>query len=559
MPLLPRINPDAAATPQSKRATLKAFLRKWLKVNYQDLLCMAFVGALAYGIYHSPVIITRTFPITFDATSGDIVYPQWAYPDRGWIIPAWLSGLISIAIPIITYIVAQIQIKSVWDASNAIIGTVWSVTLASLFQVTLKQLVGGFRPYFLDVCMPDISLAKTHNKTGLNGVGFYQIMYTTEICTQPDQSRIQNAITSFPSGHTTAAFAGFGFLFLWLNAKLKVWADHKPAFWKLSLTFVPVLAAVLIAGSLTIDAAHNWYDILGGGFIGTIMAFASYRSTYASVWDWRFNHLPLQETESFRYGFDGDLDYAAQTLSLAAGWGGKKVRLPESSSGPAISTESTLRSGAEEIENLDANTRRKRRGPARAKKKPKFKPNPLDVLPTEIPNLLLLHNLIPGKVFHTMDSGRRRNYEHRGLFTLLSRIFIAVLFRLFRVTNLGLFSTHGPSDIAKQDLLCRDTALIIEYGIGITSGNDNSAINLKACPQTTTLHITPHRSSRSLAEGSVDTGSCSNRTNSNGAFCAERYTRLGKGGDLLGGVEDADAVVNIKPKDKACTEGAHNE
>lgn len=93
------------------------------------------------------------------------------------------------------------------------------------------------------------------------------------------------------------------------------------------------------------------------------MAFASYRSTYASVWDWRFNHLPLQETESFRYGFDGDLDYAAQTLSLAAGWGGKKVRLPESSSGPAISTESTLRSGAEEIENLDANTRRKRRGP----------------------------------------------------------------------------------------------------------------------------------------------------------------------------------------------------
>ncbi|GKU03721.1 phosphatidic acid phosphatase beta [Fusarium langsethiae] len=363
MPLLPRISSDVAATSESKRATLKAFLRKWLKVNYQDLLCMAFVGALAYGIYHSPVIITRTFPITFDATSGDIVYPQWAYPDRGWIIPAWLSGLISIALPIITYIVAQIRIKSVWDASNAIIGTVWSVTLASLFQVTLKQLVGGFRPYFLDVCMPDISLAKTHNKTGLNGVGFYQIMYTTEICTQPDQSRIQNAITSFPSGHTTAAFAGFGFLFLWLNAKLKVWADHKPAFWKLSLTFIPVLAAVLIAGSLTIDAAHNWYDILGGGFIGIIMAFASYRSTYASVWDWRFNHLPLQETESFRYGFDGDLDYAAQTLSMAAGWGGKKVRLPESSSGPAISTESTLRSGAEEIENLDANTRRKRRGP----------------------------------------------------------------------------------------------------------------------------------------------------------------------------------------------------
>ncbi|KAM0558271.1 hypothetical protein ACHAPJ_004964 [Fusarium lateritium] len=363
MPLLPRINPAVAATPESKTEKLKAFLKQWFLVNYHDLLCMAVVGGLAFGIYHSPVIITRTFPITFDATSGDIVYPQWAYPDRGWILPSWLSGLISIAIPIIVYIAAQIRIKSAWDASNAIIGTTWSVIMASLFQVTLKQLVGGFRPYFLDVCMPDISLAKSHNKTGLNGVGFYQIMYTTEICTQPDASRIQNAITSFPSGHTTAAFAGFGFLFLWLNAKLKVWADHKPAFWKLCLTFMPLLAAVLIAGSLTIDAAHNWYDILGGGFIGTIMAYASYRSTYAAIWDWRFNHLPLRETETFRYGFDGDIDYAAQTLAMTAGWGGKKVRLPESTSGPAISTESTLRSGAEEIENLDANTRRKRRGP----------------------------------------------------------------------------------------------------------------------------------------------------------------------------------------------------
>ncbi|KAF4971027.1 hypothetical protein FSARC_2040 [Fusarium sarcochroum] len=365
MPLLPRINPAVAATPESKTEKLKEFLKQWFLVNYHDLLCMAVVGGLAFGIYHSPVIITRTFPITFDATSGDIVYPQWAYPDRGWILPSWLSGLISIAIPIIVYIAAQIRIKSAWDASNAIIGTTWSVIMASLFQVTLKQLVGGFRPYFLDVCMPDISLAKSHNKTGLNGVGFYQIMYTTEICTQPDASRIQNAITSFPSGHTTAAFAGFGFLFLWLNAKLKVWADHKPAFWKLCLTFMPLLAAVLIAGSLTIDAAHNWYDILGGGFIGTIMAYASYRSTYAAIWDWRFNHLPLRETETFRYGFDGDLDYAAQTLAMTAGWGGKKVRLPESesTSGPAISTESTLRSGAEGIENLDANTRRKRRGP----------------------------------------------------------------------------------------------------------------------------------------------------------------------------------------------------
>ncbi|KAF7542406.1 hypothetical protein G7Z17_g11603 [Cylindrodendrum hubeiense] len=323
MPSLPQPNRRRATTLTTQK--LKAFAIQWLKLTWLDLLFMALIGGATLALYHSPIpaLVTRTFPIAFDS-SGDIIYPQWAYPYRGWIIPSWLAGLISIAIPIVIYIIAQIRIKSAWDASNAIIGTTWAVILASIFQVTLKQLVGGFRPYFLDVCMPDISLAGSRNDSGLNGVGFHQIMYTIDICTQPDHAKLKNAITSFPSGHSTAAFASFGFLFLWLNAKLKVWADHKPAFWKLCLTFLPILGAVLICGSLTIDAAHNWYDIVGGSCIGIIMAFAAYRTSYAAIWDWRFNHLPLQPKDAFRYGFDGDIDYAGQTLSRSVGWGAKR-------------------------------------------------------------------------------------------------------------------------------------------------------------------------------------------------------------------------------------------
>lgn len=228
------------------------------------------------------------------------------------------------------YMIAQIRIKSAWDASNAIMGTSWACLLGSLFQVIIKQLIGGFRPYFLDICKPDISRAKSHNETGLNGVGFQNIMYTIEICTQKDPFMIKNAITSFPSGHSTAAFAGFGFLFLWMNAKLKVWSDHKPAFWKLGLTILPLLGAVVIACSLTIDAAHNWYDIVGGCAIGTVMALASYRTTYASIWDWRCNHIPLQQTEAFWYGTEADVDFA-QTLTRSAGWGERRVWLESES------------------------------------------------------------------------------------------------------------------------------------------------------------------------------------------------------------------------------------
>ncbi|PNY27416.1 1,3-beta-glucanosyltransferase [Tolypocladium capitatum] len=314
----------------------KAFAVQWILLNRFDCLLMLIVAGLSAGIHHMPVPVTRTFPITFNG-SGDIIYPQWAYPYRGWIIPSWLSGLVSIGSPIAVYVVAQVRIKSAWDASNAVMGSTWAVLLASLFHVVLKQLTGGFRPYFLDVCMPDVSRGGAHNETGLNGVGFQQVMYTTEVCTQTDAVKLKTAITSFPSGHSSAAFAGFGFLFLWMNAKLKVWADHKPAFWKLALVMLPLLLAVTIACSLTVDAAHNWYDIVGGSVLGAAMAVASYRTSYAAVWDWRFNHLPLQQREAFLYGAEGDADYATQTITRSVGWGKKREWLPERVDGASSS------------------------------------------------------------------------------------------------------------------------------------------------------------------------------------------------------------------------------
>lgn len=193
-----------------------------------------------------------------------------------------------------------------------------------MFQVVVKQLVGGFRPYFLDVCMPDVSLAESHNASGLQGSGFRHVMYTIDICTQPDYAKLKNAITSFPSGHSSAGCAGFGFLFLWLNAKLKVWADHKPAFWKLFCTFGPLLGAALVCGSLTVDAAHNWYDIVAGAVVGFVSSCAAYRSCYAAVWDWRFNHVPLMQREAFKYGEDEKRAWEGGTLAESAGWGAKR-------------------------------------------------------------------------------------------------------------------------------------------------------------------------------------------------------------------------------------------
>lgn len=198
------------------------------------------------------------------------------------------------------------------------LGLLYSLLTAAVFQVFLKWLIGGLRPHFLAVCKPVLP----EGPAVQTGSGFGQIMYQRDICTG-DRKEINDSLESFPSGHSTAAFAGFVFLYLYLNAKLKVWSNYHPALWKLVVIYAPILGATLIAGSLTIDEYHNWYDIVAGGIIGTVMAFSAYRMVYASVWDFRFNHIPLARNAPFTYG---DGEYAADGFHEAmftrkAGWG----------------------------------------------------------------------------------------------------------------------------------------------------------------------------------------------------------------------------------------------
>lgn len=231
---------------------------------------------------------------------------------RHEIIPIWLAAFLGSMVPIVVILFCQIRIRSFWDVNNAVIGLLYSLITAAVFQVFLKWLIGGLRPHFLAACVPVIP-------EGTVGRGYQQIMYDRSICTG-DEDEIDDSLESFPSGHSTAAFAGFMFLYLYLNAKLKVWSNYHPAMWKLLATYAPVLGAVLIAGTLTIDEYHNWYDVCAGAIIGTVMAFSAYRMTYASVWDFRFNHIPLNRSVPFNYG-NGPMELSNAVFTRQADWG----------------------------------------------------------------------------------------------------------------------------------------------------------------------------------------------------------------------------------------------
>jgi membrane-associated phospholipid phosphatase len=287
--------------------------RIYIRTFWMDYLLMAILGGLGLGVYYLRPAPNRLFPVYF--SDGQVVYPELSYPFQTDIIPIWLAALLAFIIPFIFIMLMQIRVRSFNDANTGIMGLLFSLISAAVFQVFIKWLIGGLRPHFLAVCKPNVNATNVGT-----GQGFGGLLFDRSICTG-DDTEINDALESMPSGHSTAAFAGLVYCSLYLNGKLKIFANYRPQFWKFVLFYTPLLGAVLISASLTIDHYHHWYDILAGAIIGTIFAFGAYRFQYASVWDYRFNHIPLPRIQA-DHGFDYHLDHLESSMSGSrkGGW-----------------------------------------------------------------------------------------------------------------------------------------------------------------------------------------------------------------------------------------------
>jgi hypothetical protein len=75
------------------------------------------------------------------------VYPEFAYPLRKEIIPIWAAAMLAVFVPIIIFLVCQIRVRSFWDVNNAVLGLLYSLIGAAVFQVFVKWLIGGVSDY----------------------------------------------------------------------------------------------------------------------------------------------------------------------------------------------------------------------------------------------------------------------------------------------------------------------------------------------------------------------------------------------------------------------------
>ncbi|KAK4556805.1 hypothetical protein LTR86_006376 [Recurvomyces mirabilis] len=272
-----------------KHSTHYPTFGSWLKDVWLDILTLLAIGGLGLVTFFSQPLFPHSFPIWNH--QGEIIYPQYDYPLRSQQIPTWVSALVAILVPTTLMLLMQIKVRSFHDLNNALFGLFFALTTTAVLYSVLKWFVGGLRPHFYAVCQPRASAI-------LEAQAAERLMwFDVSVCTNPDKRAIVEAMQSFPSGHTAASFAVAVYTSLYFNAKLKLWSGSRATHWELVVLCLPILGAVMIGSSMIIDGSHHWYDVLAGAVLGTLMAVAAFRMGFASVFDWRNNHIALSKSK----------------------------------------------------------------------------------------------------------------------------------------------------------------------------------------------------------------------------------------------------------------------
>jgi len=152
-----------------------------------------------------------------------------------------------------------------------ILGFIISITLSSFVTDIIKNAAGRPRPDLVDRCKP----AAGTSATALLGI---------EVCTAPHNGVLQDGWRSFPSGHSSFAFAGLGYLSLWLCGQLHVLRPRTDLA-RVLIVLAPLTGALLIALSRMADYRHDVYDVTAGSLLGWTITWFSYRRYFRRLRD----------------------------------------------------------------------------------------------------------------------------------------------------------------------------------------------------------------------------------------------------------------------------------
>jgi len=189
----------------------------------------------------------------------------YRYPNKASYVPVTILWPLVTVVPTFVFIINYIATRHSKDLKCAILGHTLSFGLNGVIVDIIKITVGRPRPDFFYRCFPD------------------GVMNSEMICTGEYYS-VQDGRKSFPSGHSSFSFATLGFLSFYLMGKLKIFSEEgRGKSLRLIFCFLPMIAAMLIAISRTMDY-HHWKEDVGvGSLIGLLIAYMCYRQYFPPI------------------------------------------------------------------------------------------------------------------------------------------------------------------------------------------------------------------------------------------------------------------------------------
>jgi diacylglycerol diphosphate phosphatase / phosphatidate phosphatase len=157
------------------------------------------------------------------------------------------------------------------------LGVMFVICLVLTMSTTeiLKLAVGSLRPGFARTCLPNWTFPPLEYSS--------DVILNNDDCIGADLHKLTDYRKSFPSGHTSYAFASSLFLslyFLWRSVSLRSPRTElsKSLFSQVLMVCVclPVWCAILIGASRITDSKHFPIDVLAGAVLGSLFAVLTF-------------------------------------------------------------------------------------------------------------------------------------------------------------------------------------------------------------------------------------------------------------------------------------------
>ncbi|OAX82419.1 hypothetical protein ACJ72_03230 [Emergomyces africanus] len=208
-------------------------------------------------------IMVQTFVVPFHRMfTLDNVAIQFPFAEVERVPVLW-SIIYSGVMPLVLIILWAVIIRPESHFAHiSVLGLLVTLTLTSFLTDIIKNAVGRPRPDLLSRCSPE------------KGTPAHKLV-TIAACAAPESHKLHEGWRSFPSGHSSFAFAGLGYLAIFFAGQLHVFRP-RTGLARFLFSFSPLLGALMIALSRLADYRHDTYDVTIGSLLGISVAYFTY-------------------------------------------------------------------------------------------------------------------------------------------------------------------------------------------------------------------------------------------------------------------------------------------